>query len=153
MILGQIRNVTDERGGLSKALQKGFAFLLSQDMNVLAPGRYEIDDNCYASVDEYQTEPKSKRRLEAHCNYVDIQYIAAGQEIIGHSLLQDDDRIVEHWQDKDVLFYEDTVRESELRLQAGDYAVFFPWDLHRPCCMSGASTQVKKIVVKVKYRT
>lgn len=150
MILGQLRNITDERVGLSSALQKGFDFLSSQNLSNLVPGRYEIDGNSYANVDEYQTQSKSERRPEAHCEYIDIQCIVSGREIIGHSFLQNNAQVIEHWQDKDVVFYKNMTEENELRLQAGDYAVFFPWDIHRPCCEWDAPTQVKKIVVKVK---
>lgn len=32
----------------------------------------------------------------------------------------------------------------------GCYAVFFPEDVHRPCCMMDAPEDVKKIVLKVR---
>jgi biofilm protein TabA len=30
------------------------------------------------------------------------------------------------------------------------YAVFFPWDIHRPGCVSQPGVKVRKVVVKIK---
>ena len=150
MILGQLRNLADERNSLSLAVQKGFDFLLSQDVDRLSSGRYEIDGASYANVDEYKTQPKKERRPEAHCKYIDIQYMAAGREIIGHSFLSESSEVTEQWPDRDLFFYKDSPEETELKLAADDYAVFFPWDIHRPCCVWDDSVEVKKIVVKIK---
>ena len=38
-------------------------------------------------------------------------------------------------------------------LQTGDFAVFFPWELHRPgCSTKNGMQEVQKIVVKIKHK-
>lgn len=150
MILGQLKDIADERKRLTGILQQGFDFLLSQNVSELVSGRYEIDGESYASVDEYKTQPKAERHPEGHRQYIDIQYIAAGREIIYHSFLKKGSEVTDQWADRDLFFYKDSSDETELKLEAGDYAVFFPEDIHRPCCVWHTSTNVKKIVIKVK---
>jgi YhcH/YjgK/YiaL family protein len=50
---------------------------------------------------------------------------------------------------KDVLFYEGFARHTTLRVAAGEVAVFFPVDGHRPLVAAGAPMLVRKVVVKV----
>ncbi len=52
--------------------------------------------------------------------------------------------------EKDVIFYEAVPNETDLRLTEGMYAIFFPWDVHRPGCAARVSGPVRKVVVKVK---
>ena len=35
----------------------------------------------------------------------------------------------------------------------GCYAIFFPEDVHRPCCQMGQAEDVKKIVLKIRVDT
>ena len=40
--------------------------------------------------------------------------------------------------------------ESDLVMEAGNWAVFYPNDIHRPCCLAGTSGKVRKVVVKIR---
>lgn len=152
MIVGYLSNVKNEMQLYPKAIQKGLEFLLSTDAAGLAPGKHEIEGSqIYVSVAEYETEPKEKRRLEAHVQYIDIQYIHTGEEMIGCGPLDEaaevtEDRLAE----KDVIFYKQVARETEVTLTAGMFAVYFPWDVHRPNCRAGEKAcKVRKMVIKV----
>jgi YhcH/YjgK/YiaL family protein len=50
---------------------------------------------------------------------------------------------------KDVLFYAGYEKHSTLRVNAGEVAVFFPVDGHRPLVAPAAPALVRKVVVKV----
>lgn len=53
-------------------------------------------------------------------------------------------------EEKDVAFYAiPPERESSLLMQPGMFAVFFPHDIHRPCCQTTRPAKVKKVVVKI----
>ncbi len=43
-------------------------------------GRYEIDENSYANIEEYNTKPIENCRFEAHKKYIDIQLLLKGEE-------------------------------------------------------------------------
>ena len=114
-------------------------------------GRYEISGtSCFALVQRYETAPADTRRLEAHQKFIDIQLIASGSEFIGVSTPENRIAITEYDSEKDVQFFDGTEGLSECALQAGELAIFFPEDLHKPGCQLGdKATSVIKVVVKI----
>jgi biofilm protein TabA len=152
MIFGHIKNLKQEKALLPKALQNGLEYLATTDLAKLAPGKYEIaGSDIFVSIAEYTTDRKDNKKPETHVKYIDIQYIVSGTESIGYGDLADgltvtEDKLAE----KDVVFYAAVPGESELQLSPGMYAIFFPWDVHRPGCAAGAPAPVKKAIVKVK---
>lgn len=152
MIFGHIKNLEREKGMLPKALRQGLEYLANADLAKLAPGKYEIaGSDIFASLSEYTTDRKENKKPETHVKYVDIQYIVSGSEVIGYADLAAgmevrEDKLAE----KDVVFYAAVPGESELKLSAGMYAIFFPWDVHRPGCAAEAPAAVRKAIVKVK---
>lgn len=152
MILGHADFIARENAFLSPALQKGLAYIARTDFSALAAGRQEIDgDAVYAVVLDYLPEPMDKRRAEVHRKYIDIQYIVSGEELIGQAFLKDNLTPCEDLlADKDALLFDAVEGESMLHMTAGMYAIFFPWDIHRPGCESVPGTHVRKVVVKVR---
>lgn len=151
MFFGKIDNLDIDRKVLPEALVKGLEYLKKTDFSTLEPGRYEIDgDHIFALVQDYQTYPKTERRLEAHTKFIDIQFIALGMECIGYapkgSGMDIDEDLLE---EKDLLFFKTVKNEMELVLDAGAYAIFYPGEIHRPCCICRESSSIKKVVVKV----
>lgn len=151
MILGKLSNLEADQKWLPEALVKGLKYLQQTDFSKLEAGKYEIDGKLmYALVQEYETVPKGEKRPEAHVKYLDIQYIAAGAEAIGVALLGPDCEVQENLLDqKDIIFYSKVKDESDILLSAGDYAVLFPEDVHRPGCHHGKGGKVKKVVLKI----
>lgn len=113
-------------------------------------GRQDIiADRMFALPQTYQTVPAPEKRFEAHRRYIDIQYILSGEEIIEHvhvGVLRPDG---EFDVDKDVCFFHDPTTSSPTVLRAGDFAVFFPHDAHKPCLVVSTPVTVRKVVVKV----
>ncbi len=138
---------------VSERLQKALSYIAATDFSKVANGEYEIDGrNVFARVNTYDTEPKDERRPEKHNEYIDVQFVAAGEETIWFTPLTADCVETENKAEKeDVIFYADPHEANCAVLAAGDFAIFFPWELHRPNCTSGEGvSQVQKIVVKVK---
>ncbi|HOP75680.1 MAG TPA: YhcH/YjgK/YiaL family protein [Bacillota bacterium] len=152
MIVGKIANLETDQKWLPAGLVKGLKYLQSTDFSKVEVGKYELDgDKLFALVQEYQTGPKSEKKPEAHVKYIDIQYIAEGTELLGFAPLGPAATLKEDLQpQKDMLIYENDVKdESSIILNKGEYAIFFPEDVHRPGCIAGSSSPVKKVVVKV----
>ena len=152
MIVGHLLNIKNELALYPSALQQGLKFLLETDLSALPLGRHEIQGNkMFASIAEYETEPRVKRRPERHEKYVDIQYICSGEETIGSAPMATDYKIVEDCLiERDVVFYKEIASETLLTLSQGMFAIYFPWDVHRPNCNVGdQSSKVRKIVVKI----
>ena len=151
MIAGHLANWDKEKQLYAPALQRAMAWLQAQDLETLAAGRHVIDgDKLFAMVNEYTSEPKEKRRAEAHRKYVDVQYIAAGAETIGYARLEVDYAVLEDkLAEKDVIFYANPADETDLVLTAGMYGIFFPWDVHRPNCALDNPAPIRKVVLKI----
>ncbi|MDR6552239.1 YhcH/YjgK/YiaL family protein [Paenibacillus qinlingensis] len=152
MILGDIRYYAEERHLYPACIQKGIDWVISSNLCEAVNGRYELDGEwMFANVQETNTQDPSSFKPESHQLYADIQFLVSGEEKIGVSRLSPQHQIVEDKLDShDIVFYDDSVKEeSVLHLQAGMFAVFFPTDVHRPCCLAGESSEIKKIVVKI----
>ena len=145
MICDQLYNCQTYEA-LSPALKTAFDFLKSLDPNALE-AKYEIDgSNIYAFSSSYETLPAAQRKIEAHRNYLDIQYIASGEEAIGYAPVQC--LPVSEPYKTDVEFY-DTKEDILIPAQAGTFMIFYPQDAHRPGCTWKKTAQVKKVVVKI----
>lgn len=115
-------------------------------------GRVDLDgDRVFALVSTYETQPADCAwRFEGHREYIDIQYVASGSEIIGWAPSERAAVTVPYDRAADIWF--GTVPPAEitaLPMPAGRVAVLFPSDAHCPGRAWGAPEQVKKIVVKI----
>lgn len=131
--------------------EKAFAFLRENDPDMLELRRYDIDgDNLYATVSEYITKNEEDALYEAHRKYIDIQYVAAGRELIGIAPLSGKKETLEAYDDsRDIEFF--TVSKGENRPAIPDrFFILFPHDAHRPGLKDGENSPVRKIVVKVR---
>jgi YhcH/YjgK/YiaL family protein len=119
-----------EYEALGTGIALGLAYLRGFDPDT-PDGRYELDgDDLFALVQTYDTAPATEKRFEAHRRYLDIQHVSAGTD--------------------DIVFFQEPGVSSSFLLRAGDFAIFHPGDAHKPGCMAGGKTQVKKVVVKVR---
>jgi len=141
---------SDRYDCLSERFATAFAFLRSADLASLTKGKHEIDgDSVYALVQEYTTYPAESRRMETHRRYADIQFVVSGEEIIVWAPRDGLELVEDAFADRDIGFHPAAPAATELNLQAGMFAVFFPADAHKPCCEMGRASNVRKIVVKV----
>jgi len=47
------------------------------------------------------------------------------------------------------VFYQQVQNEMAVPLLPGTFAVFFPHDLHRPCCQTHGESLIRKAVIKI----
>lgn len=136
-----------------KGFDKAFEFIKKAAEENLPVGRYEIDgDNVFASVQEYTSNLEENGKFEGHRNYIDIQHILCGTEVMDVMDLSKARTKTAYDSSKDIEFFENNPMAGRLVLQEGEYAVFFPWDIHKPgLCFNGKPDSVRKIVVKVKF--
>lgn len=130
---------------------KAFEFLKTTNLEELAPGRHDIDgDNLYAAVSEYITKNPEEATYESHRQYVDIQYVVSGKELIGLAPASELKEVLTPYDaSKDIEFM--TVNDAAiLNAAPGRFFLFFPNDLHCPGMKDGENSPVKKVVIKVK---
>ena len=146
MIIDRLENAA-RYAALHPGFPAAFEFLKRAKVAELAAGRHEVDgDRLYAMVIRGPGRGRGGAKLEAHRNYIDIQYVASGTDEMGWKLASecqqseggyDAGKDNEHFGDEPVIWF---------AVPAGMFAAFFPEDAHAP--MGGEGEQ-EKIVMKV----
>jgi beta-galactosidase beta subunit len=77
-------------------------------------------------------------------------YTAEGAERILHTPTAGLSVATPYIEDQDIEFFLDPPASSSVLLLTGDLAILAPEDAHKPGCMAGGRTEVKKVVVKVQ---
>ncbi|HAS74669.1 MAG TPA: YhcH/YjgK/YiaL family protein [Clostridiales bacterium UBA8960] len=152
MIFSNIATWKLEMNQYSEKIQKALQFLATNDFTTINAGEIEIDGrDVFAIVMDKHTGPVSERAPETHVKYIDIQYLVSGRESIGFSRAYDSLIIAtDATEEKDLMLYENALsHESFVNLIPGDFAIFFPADVHRPLCVYGEPMPVRKVVVKI----
>jgi len=149
MILSSIEQLK-KYGHLHPGLVKAGEFLARKDLHVLSEGRHKIEgDALFALVSNNEGKGREKARLEDHRKYIDVQFCLSGKDVIGIRPLQECKKVsVPYDETKDILFFEDPVREW-ITIEGDKCAVFFPEDAHAPLAGTGPC---KKIVLKIKVK-
>jgi len=149
MILDKLTNW--RRYSALSELKQAFEFLEGQTEVCLGTGRVEIDgDRVYALVQVYTPGPIAEGRFETHQRYADIQFVGKGREMMGCAPAAGLTVATPYDPQKDVAFYQHPPVFSQLALEAGEFAVFFPQDAHMPGRRLDSDETVCKIVVKVR---
>ena len=150
MIFDNIKNC-EMYYGINPKFEKAFDFIkkaLKEDLEV---GKYEIDDkDIYAVVQSYESKLEENSKFEGHENYIDIQYIINGREMMGSVDIAKAVIKTEYNPEKDVTFYENSDAALYAVAEDGDFCIFWPHDIHRPgMAYKNVPENIKKIVVKV----
>lgn len=137
--------------GVNPKFEKAFEFIQNAVEKKIEPGRYEIDGKeIYALVQSYDSKLKDETKAEGHNNYIDIQYIIDGQELMGCMEITNAVINCEYDPEKDVAFYEDSEKLTYCVASKGDFCIFYPHDIHRPgMACNNTPSSVQKIVVKI----
>jgi|GEM_PF-433895 len=128
-----------------------FKYLIDSDLTTLPVGRQDLSDDVFVIVSDYDTKSLEEGRFESHKQYIDLQYVVSGEEVIG--LTNDTTITIEtpYSEADDIMFY-DFDGGQLLPALPSNYFIFFPEDKHKPgLSPQDGKKQVRKIVFKVKY--
>ncbi|HXK62552.1 MAG TPA: YhcH/YjgK/YiaL family protein [Acidobacteriota bacterium] len=148
MILDKIHNLALYEK-LNPLFPVAFDYLRKTSFADVQPGRYEIQgSDVYALVQEYTTRPRSQGRWEAHRNYIDLQFMQRGNELMGVANLGDLKPLNDY----------DAVKDAEhlegegvfLVVPEAYFVIFGTEDAHMPCLEAGQANTVKKVVLKIR---
>ena len=150
MIVTDLKHI-EHQVPMTPALQKAIAFLRKGNIDNLPDGKTEIDgDRVFAIIQRYETVRTNEPKFEFHRKYIDVQFIASGEEIIGWAPVESITITEAYDADKDICFGKVASGTwTPVRLHAGQLAVLRPEDAHAPKLASGAPSPVMKIVVKI----
>ena len=150
MIVTDLNNI-DYQVLMTLSLRKAFDFLRGRNLYALPDGRVDIDgDRVFALVQRYETVRTEAPMFEYHRKYIDVQFMAKGEEVIGWAIAETMKITEAYDEKKDICF--GTVKKGKwtpVLLQAGEVAVLWPEDAHAPKLAADDPVQVMKIVIKV----
>jgi biofilm protein TabA len=152
MLFSHIRHAGQALAVLPEPLQAAVRHLQDTDFEKLEPGNYDLrGKDIYVQVIDMMTKPASELRPEVHRQYIDVQFLCRGRERIGVADDAGKNEILEDlFAERDIRFYRGMENETVLEMQPGCFAVFFPWDVHRPGCQVDRPQSIRKVVVKVR---
>lgn len=147
MIVDSLAN-SDKYVGLHPRFAKAFEFIKAQDLESIEVGKYPIDGpELHASVSSKDGAGRDEAKREAHNNFIDIQVcVTSGEQYAWKDRSNCVEPKGDYNAEKDVIFYGDAP-DTFFTLQAGQFAVFYPEDMHAANMGEGL---IKKLVVKVK---
>lgn len=147
MIIDSLAN-SDKYTSLHPRFAKAFDFIKSQNLQSIEVGKYPIDGpELHASVSNKDGIGNEEAKREAHNHFIDIQVCAtSGERFAWKDRSGCTQPKGDYNPEKDVIFYGDNP-DTYFTLQAGQFAIFYPEDMHAAGMGQGA---IKKLVVKVK---
>ena len=138
----------DQYAVLGRNFETAARFVRETDLNALAPGHYEIDgQRVFANVLDRELE-QAPPAWEVHAKYADIHLILEGAEEIGcfplHRLPQPP--VMDEEGDCALISGLEGVL---VPLQAGEFLICLPQDVHLPNVPHGKTSRSKKLILKV----
>jgi YhcH/YjgK/YiaL family protein len=148
MIIDTLQNAP-KYFSLHPLFAEAFAFIQQTDVALAPDGKQDISEGLKAIFSNApgKAQADSIAKFECHNANIDIQLCIDGIETIGwkpreNCVLPNGD----YNSEKDVQFFKDAP-DMFFQLTNGQFAIFFPTDVHAPMIGEG---QIKKLVIKVK---
>jgi YhcH/YjgK/YiaL family protein len=147
MILDTLKNA-ELYHSVHPLFKKAFDFLKTTDLKSLPLGKIELEgSDLVVSVVEISGKTAQNARMETHRKFIDIQLPLDDEETMGWIAAEKLTKVTQPYDaEKDITFFADEA-ENLLRVEAMEFAVFFPSDGHQPGIGSGNH---RKIIVKVR---
>ena len=151
MIFDSVENIILYKG-MHSALDVAVDHILSHE-----PGAYDrsgpchLDSGVFYSAADVALKERAAVRWECHDEYIDLQYVIAGDaETIEYGCRRD----IPGWEKDpggDIYFSSDEQLRLPVSIAPGYFAIYFPQDAHRPA-QGSAGQQSRKVVYKIPYR-
>lgn len=140
--------------GLPKVIAEVCDYLNTLDLNALENGRHDINDQIYMNVMEPETAEPSIKKAELHHEYLDVQVLIRGTENIEVGANYPDLSKYESYNEADdYQLCADIDDKFTVTMKPKMFAVFYPYEPHKPCCVvNGKTEKIKKLVVKVPVK-
>ncbi len=148
MIFDELKN-SEFYNGLGEGFVKAFTYLKETDLDSLEVGKHIIDgEDLFIFVNDYSTKNIEEAMWEGHKEYIDIQYVIEGKEMMGYTSISNMIECDEYNKVNDIFFGK--ADGQFVIVGPGEFAVFTPKDAHMPSLKVENDGHVRKIVVKMK---
>ena len=135
---------------LSPLFEKSFERLFELMKGEIKDGRYDVEgEDAYIAVSTYESKPiNADRRFETHRDYIDVQLLLEGREIIGFA--DKNDLTVTDPYQPDYELYGMINEFDKIILEGEKFAVIYPSEPHAPGLAADNPAKVRKVVIKIK---
>ncbi|QLB42746.1 MULTISPECIES: N-acetylneuraminate anomerase [Mannheimia] len=142
------------RDDYAKSLPPVFARLCGKlkalDLANLALGWQDLEEGIRMNVMSFETSPAEGKKAEMHRKFVDIQLLIEGEEMIEYGLSQPNLSKYDEYRDEDDYQLTDEIDDkNEVILKPNMFAIFLPYEPHKPGNTVNENKTLKKLVVKV----
>ncbi|HHF4964135.1 YhcH/YjgK/YiaL family protein [Haemophilus influenzae] len=153
MIISSLTN-PNFKVGLPKVIAEVCDYLNTLDLNALENGRHDINDQIYMNVMEPETAEPSSKKAELHHEYLDVQVLIRGTENIEVGATYPNLSKYEDYNEADdYQLCADIDDKFTVTMKPKMFAVFYPYEPHKPCSVvNGKTEKIKKLVVKVPVK-
>ncbi|HDV7207550.1 TPA: YhcH/YjgK/YiaL family protein [Mannheimia haemolytica] len=124
--------------------------LKSLDLVNLELGWQELENGIRMNVMSFETTPAEGKKAELHRKFIDIQLLIDGEEMIEYGLSQPDLSKYDEYRDEyDYQLTAEIDDKNNLILKPNMFAIFLPYEPHKPGNSVNGNKTLKKLVVKV----
>lgn len=136
---------------IKKLSPSAYEFLINK-AEAAEVGKYELEDDAYVSVQEYETKSRIDAKYESHKNFIDIQMILDGKELIAVTPISKMEPYDEYNPTKDVIHYKHNDECVDYYLTTGDFLILGPEEVHMPGVCVNEKSKVRKLVFKIPVK-
>ncbi len=146
MIFDSLKHI-DNYKGIAPRIYQALEILRDTDFSKLADGTYEVDGFDFRYNLMSNTLTHGFEKFEAHRDFIDIQFLVSGSEVMGFNQL-DQVQEIEANPAGDIWFYRGDM--DTVTVEGDKFAIFFPNDAHAPGLMPPSGPcDVRKCVFKI----
>ncbi len=152
MIIDNIKNL----GRYNISSRKEIArFLAAADIaGPFAPELEIKGRELFLRASQGPTRDPKDGKFETHREYMDLQYVVQGREVMETAPEDALAPLTEYDPKTDCQFFKAEKDITRNLIRAGEFAVFFPGEAHRPLCSPDEGhCEVKKLVFKIRLGT
>ncbi|QGM80955.1 N-acetylneuraminate anomerase [Otariodibacter oris] len=149
MLLGDL-----SRSDCTDSLHPVFARLCKKlqtlDLPNLPLGWQELEDGIQMNVMEFKTAGAETKQAEMHRKFIDIQVLISGDEAVNYSVTQPTLELFDEYRDDDdYQLIPEVENKNTVVLKPNMFAIFMPYEPHKPGISVNGDKMLKKVVVKV----
>ena len=147
MIIDHISQIEKYRS-LGPGFESGINYLLENAGKITeAVSRHPLDAHVDGMVNQYIPKTAENAKIEAHNDYIDLQYMLKGSELVGWAPRKNLEQTAA---DPDKDFYQLQGHVDFFPLREGTFMIMFPDDAHQPSVLDGEPEEVIKVVLKIR---
>ncbi len=149
MLFGNLSR-DDYAVGLPPVFARLCGKLRTLDLANLPLGWQNLEEDVRMNVMELESSPAEGKAAEIHRKMIDIHLLISGEEMIEYGLISPNLSLYNEYNEQDDYQISDVIEDkNQLFLTPNSFAIFLPYEPHKPVNSVNGNKMLRKIVVKV----